>query len=135
MYVAFLELWVAARTDPELQRILTPGAGVIRARVVPAPPSIVFPEWRDSGENFDVALDLVHYVMDGMAVSFPTHEHGEHEKRLLAYLERQMATSCRAGKITDAADPPRPRVDSTRRNYMDKPVSWSKSATTSQPSR
>jgi hypothetical protein len=50
----------------------------------------VFPEWRDSGENFDVALDLVHYVMDGMAVSFPAHEHGEHEKRLLAYLEKQM---------------------------------------------
>ena len=89
MYVAFLELWVAARTDPELAAILTPAQESFEREWYRTAVD-VFPEWRDSGENFDVALDLVHYVMDGMAVSFPAHEHGEHEKRLLAYLEKQM---------------------------------------------
>jgi hypothetical protein len=50
----------------------------------------LFPEWKDAQENFEVALDLVHFVMDGLAVSFPTHDRGEQDKRLLAYLETQI---------------------------------------------
>ena len=89
MYVAFLELWVAARTDPELAAILAPAQESFEREWYRTAVDL-FPEWRDSGENFDVALDLVHYVMDGMAVSFPAHEHGQQEKRLLTYLEAQL---------------------------------------------
>ncbi len=83
MYVAFLELWVAARTDPELASILAPAQDSFEREWYSTAVDL-FPEWKDSGENFDLALDLVHYVMDGMAVSFLTHEHGEQEKRLLS---------------------------------------------------
>ena len=89
MYVAFLELWVAARTDPELAAILAPAQESFEREWYRTAVDL-FPEWRDSGENFDVALDLVHYVMDGMAVSFPAHERDPHEKRLLSYLETQL---------------------------------------------
>ena len=34
--------------------------------------------------------------MDGMAVSFLTHERGEQDKRLLNYLEGQLRTLARA---------------------------------------
>jgi AcrR family transcriptional regulator len=89
MYVAFLELWVAARTDPELAAILAPAQDSFEREWYSTAVDL-FPEWQESGENFDVALDLVHYVMDGMAVSFLTHEHGDQDKRLLNYLEGQL---------------------------------------------
>jgi len=94
MYVAFLELWVAARTDPELAAILAPAQDSFEREWYSTAVDL-FPEWKESGENFDVALDLVHYVMDGMAVSFLTHEHGDQEKRLLNYLEGQLRALAR----------------------------------------
>jgi AcrR family transcriptional regulator len=89
MYTAFLELWVAARTDPELAAILAPAQDAFEREWYRTAVDL-FPEWRDTGVNFDLALDLVHYVMDGMAVSFLTHEHGEREKNLLRYLEERL---------------------------------------------
>jgi AcrR family transcriptional regulator len=94
MYVAFLELWVAARTDPELAAILAPAQDSFEREWYSTAVDL-FPEWKDSGENFDLALDLVHYVMDGMAVSFLTHEHGDQDKRLLGYLEGQLRALAR----------------------------------------
>ena len=94
MYVAFLELWVAARTDPELAAILAPAQDSFEREWYSTAVDL-FPEWKESGENFDVALDLVHYVMDGMAVSFLTHEHSDEEKRLLNYLEGQLRALAR----------------------------------------
>ena len=38
----------------------------------------------------NLALDLVHYVMDGMAVNFLTHDLGEHERRMIRYLEDRL---------------------------------------------
>jgi AcrR family transcriptional regulator len=89
MYVAFLELWVAARTDPELAAILAPAQESFE-REWHRTAVDLFPEWKDAQENFEVALDLVQFVMDGLAVSFPTHDRGEQDKRLLAYLETQI---------------------------------------------
>jgi AcrR family transcriptional regulator len=89
MYVAFLELWVAARTDPELQAILKPAQQSFEQEWYRTAVDL-FPEWRDAGGNFDLALDLVHYVMDGMAVNFLTHELGEHERRMISYLEERL---------------------------------------------
>jgi len=89
MYVAFLELWVAARTDPELAAILAPAQESFE-REWHRTAVDLFPEWKDAQENFEVALDLVQFVMDGLAVSFPTHDRGDQDKRLLAYLETQI---------------------------------------------
>jgi hypothetical protein len=89
MYVAFLELWIASRTDPELQGILKPAQDAFEREWYKTAVDL-FPEWRGSGENFDIALDLVHYVMDGLAVSLLTHEIGEHERRMIRYLEDRL---------------------------------------------
>jgi AcrR family transcriptional regulator len=89
MYVAFLELWIAARTDPELQGILKPAQEAFEGEWYRTAVDL-WPEWTDSGENFDLALDLVRYVMDGMAVSFLTHELGARERRMLTYLEERL---------------------------------------------
>ena len=58
-----------------------------------------------------MALDLVHYVMDGMAVSFLTHEHGDQEKRLLDYLE---GTAARAGAAEGEPERPESARNSSR---------------------
>ena len=89
MYVAFLELWIASRTDPGTAVDPEAGAGSVRTRVVKMAVDL-FPEWEGSGANFDIALDLVHYVMDGLAVSLLTHDIGEHERRMVGYLEDRL---------------------------------------------
>ena len=89
MYVAFLELWIASRTDPELQSILKPAQEAFEREWYKTAVDL-FPEWEGSGANFDIALDLVHYVMDGLAVSLLTHEIGEHERRMVGYLEDRL---------------------------------------------
>jgi len=89
MYVAFLELWIASRTDTELQGILNPAQEAFEREWYKTAVDL-FPEWEGSGENFDIALDLVHYVMDGLAVSLLTHEFGEHERRMIRYLEDRL---------------------------------------------
>ena len=89
MYVAFLELWIASRTDPELQSILKPAQEAFEREWYKTAVDL-FPEWEGSGANFDIALDLVHYVMDGLAVSLLTHEIGDHERRMVTYLEDRL---------------------------------------------
>jgi AcrR family transcriptional regulator len=89
MYVAFLELWIASRTDPELQAILKPAQEAFEREWYKTAVDL-FPEWEGSGANFDIALDLVHYVMDGLAVSLLTHEIGDHERRMVSYLEDRL---------------------------------------------
>jgi AcrR family transcriptional regulator len=89
MYVAFLELWIASRTDPELQAILKPAQEAFEREWYKTAVDL-FPEWAASGANVDVALDLVHYVMDGLAVSRLTHEIGDHERRMVSYLDDRL---------------------------------------------
>ena len=92
-------LWIAARTDPELHAILKPAQEAFEQEWYRTAVDL-FPEWRDAAGNFDLALDLVHYVMDGMAVNFLTHDLGEHERRMLGYLEdrlRELSRQAPAG--------------------------------------
>ena len=46
----------------------------------------VFPEWEGSGRQFDLALDLSRFVLEGMAISFMTNADAERGERLLEYL-------------------------------------------------
>lgn len=86
MFVAFFELVVAARTDPELAEILRPAQEAFEdewhrtAREV-------FTEWHTDDETFDVALDLTRYVLEGMAISFLVHKETERDRRVVDYLE------------------------------------------------
>ena len=51
MYVAFLELWIAARTDPELHAILKPAQEAFEQEWYRTAVDL-FPEWRDAARQF-----------------------------------------------------------------------------------
>jgi AcrR family transcriptional regulator len=85
MFVAFFELSVASRTDPELAAILRPTQAAFDKEWYQTAQE-VFPEWEGRGEQFEIALDLTRYVMEGMAISFLTHQATDRDKRVLAYL-------------------------------------------------
>jgi len=89
LFVAFFELAVAARTDPELAQILRPAQEAFEREWYQANMD-VFPQWRGKGERFDLALDLSRYVLEGMAASFLTHKETERDRRVLDYLERKL---------------------------------------------
>ncbi len=89
MFVAFFELAVAARTDPELAEILRPVQESFE-REWYAVSLELFPEWREKGAKFDLAFDLSRYVLEGMAIAFLTHKETERDKRVLRYLEQRL---------------------------------------------
>lgn len=89
MFVAFFELAVAARTDKELAAILRPAQEAFEREWYDAAVE-VFPEWKGRGMKFDIALDLVRYVLEGMAISFVTHKESERDKRVLEYLDEKI---------------------------------------------
>lgn len=103
MFVAFFELAVAARSDKELAAILRPAQEAFEREWYEAAVE-VFPEWRGRGEQFDLALDLARYVLEGMAISFLTHKETERDQRVLAYLDE---------KIRELAGLPKPRTHAT----------------------
>jgi AcrR family transcriptional regulator len=85
LFVAFLELSVAARTDTELAGILKPTAEAFEREWYRTAKE-VFPEWHGRDAQFDIALDLSRYVMEGMAISFLTHRGSDRDRRILEYL-------------------------------------------------
>lgn len=89
LYVAFLELWMAARTDAELLAILQPTEHAFADEWHRMAVDL-WPEWRESAGNLDLALDLVWYVMDGLAVRMVTHRPRDQELRVIAYLEEKI---------------------------------------------
>jgi AcrR family transcriptional regulator len=89
MFVAFFELAVAARSEKELASILRPAQEAFEREWYDAAVDM-FPEWRGRGEQFDLALDLARYVLEGMAISFLTHKETERDQRVLAYLDEKI---------------------------------------------
>jgi AcrR family transcriptional regulator len=89
MFVAFFELVVAARTDAELAAILRPAQEAFEEEWHRTARE-VFTEWQTDDPNFDVALDLTRYVLEGMAISFLVHKENERDRRVLSYLERKL---------------------------------------------
>ena len=89
MFVAFFELAVAARTDRELAGILRPAQEAFEREWYQVAVE-VFPEWQGRAESFALALDLSHYVLEGMAISFLTHKETERDKRVIGYLEEKI---------------------------------------------
>ena len=78
LFIAYHELCVAGRSDPELQRILETTVVRFDAAVRTANESL-FPEWAAKGELFEFAMDITKFLMEGMAVSQIT---GQKEKRI-----------------------------------------------------
>jgi len=86
LFVAFFELSVAARTDPELDAVLRPAQAAFDEAWIQTARE-AFPEWQGDPEAFDLALHLSRYLLEGMSVSFLTHEDPERGERVLEYLE------------------------------------------------
>ncbi len=86
LFVAFFELSVAARTDPALEAILRPAQVAFDSAWINTAKE-AFPEWQSDPKAFDLALHLSRYLLEGMAVSFLTHEDRERGDYLLEYLE------------------------------------------------
>jgi AcrR family transcriptional regulator len=86
LFVAFFELSVAARTDPELASILRPAQEAFERESLQTTVD-VFPEWHGDTEYFELAFDLSRYLLEGMAISFLTHKETKRDKRVLQFLE------------------------------------------------
>jgi AcrR family transcriptional regulator len=87
MFVAFVELSVAARTDRELAAILLPAQEAFE-REWRQTAREVFPEWQAREERFDLALDLSRHVLEGLATGLATRRETARDQRLLEHLER-----------------------------------------------
>lgn len=66
-FVAFHELALAARTNPDLARILQPLQVEYRDRFN-AQAVALFPEWQGKRSDFDLAMTLSQTMLEGMAV-------------------------------------------------------------------
>lgn len=89
LFVAFFELMVAARTDPELAAILRPAQEAFEQEWHTTARE-VFTEWHVDDPAFDIALDLTRYVLEGMAISFLVHKENERDHRVLDYVEEKL---------------------------------------------
>jgi AcrR family transcriptional regulator len=87
MFVAFFELSVAARSDPDLADILRPAQRAFDEEWYRTAQE-VFPEWQSDRHAFDLALNLSQYLLEGMAIGYLTHARNYDPAPLLAYLEQ-----------------------------------------------
>ncbi|MEM7502978.1 MAG: TetR/AcrR family transcriptional regulator [Pseudomonadota bacterium] len=89
IFVAFFELSVAARTDKELRKILRPAQKAFDEEWYRTAQE-VFPEWQSDPEAFDLALNLVQHLMEGIAISSMTHPRSDNHEVLHQYLEDKL---------------------------------------------
>lgn len=89
IYVAFFELSVAARTDPELREILRPAQLAFDQEWYKTARE-VFPEWQADTRAFDLALSLSQQLMEGMAIGYFTHAREDNKELLLGFLEEKL---------------------------------------------
>lgn len=97
LFVAFHELTVASRTDPDLARIMKAANARFEAewyRMIRE----LFPEWDDKGALFDLAMDLTQFLCEGMALNTLSHDARKRRQRIREYLK------ARLGEIFAATD-------------------------------
>jgi len=85
LYVAYHELCVAGRTDPELQHILEDSIERFDKNISDSNAKL-FPEWVDRGELYDLAMDITKFLMEGMAVSQIVSQKEKRVNRMIDYL-------------------------------------------------
>lgn len=89
LFFAFVELKVNGRTDPELAEILDPAQAAFDEEWTDTAREL-FPEWRDDPNGLETALDLLQYVLDGMALNLADGRPNVHSDRMLDYLESRL---------------------------------------------
>ena len=102
LYAVFIELYVAARTDPDLAAILVPAEAAF-ARELRATAMEVVPEWRVADPEFEIGYDLVICALQGMALNLFRPGGLQPNDDFLRYLEQRLdelvrgAAAARAG--------------------------------------
>ena len=105
LYAVFIELYVAARTDPELADILGPAEEAF-VRELRATAREVVPEWRDRGPNFDIGYDLVICALQGMALNMLRHRATEPSEAFFRYLEERVDELARGEPVAEVVRSP-----------------------------
>ncbi len=88
LFVVFLELQVAARTDPELREILLPAVREYDQAAREATRKL-FPDLALSG-RFDLAVLVSLYLLEGLAVNKITRESIPQRDLVMSYLKKQL---------------------------------------------
>jgi AcrR family transcriptional regulator len=89
-FIAFHELALAARTHPDLAKILQPLQVEYRERFN-AQAVALFPEWQGYRDRFDVAMTLSQTMLEGMAINLVTGAMAEAMvEPMLVLLEQQI---------------------------------------------
>jgi AcrR family transcriptional regulator len=96
LYVAYHELCVAGRTDPELQDILEDSIARFDLAIVESNRRL-FPEWSERGELYELAMDITKFLMEGMAVSQIVSQKEKRVNRMLDYLGDRLEEIFHAG--------------------------------------
>lgn len=100
-FIAFHELAMASRTNPELAKILKPLQVEFRERFN-AQAVLLFPEWQDQTDRFRLAMALSQTTLEGMAINLLTGAIGEEMVGpMLAYLEGELR---RLNPLTSGGD-------------------------------
>jgi len=94
LYAVFIELYVAARTDPELADVLEPAEAAFE-RELRATAMEVVPEWNVPGPLFEVGYQLATCTLRGMALKLFAPGGAEPSEALFRYLEQQLADLAR----------------------------------------
>lgn len=102
LYAVFIELHVAARTDPELADILAPAEAAF-ARELRETAREVVPEWNVTGPQFEIGYELATCTLRGLALKMFTPGGAEPSEEFFRYLENQLAELARQGHLPDAA--------------------------------
>ncbi|ARN75624.1 TetR/AcrR family transcriptional regulator [Oceanicoccus sagamiensis] len=89
LFVAYHELCVAGRTDPELKDILEQSITKFEDHVRVSN-SEMFSGWSDRGDLFLLAMDVTKFMMEGMAVGQLVTNRDERVGRLLDYLSDRL---------------------------------------------
>ena len=96
LYVAYHELCVAGRTDPELQHILEDSIARFDQSTIESNKRL-FPEWNARGELYELAMDITKFLMEGMAVSQIVSQREKRVSRMLDYLGDRLDEIFHAG--------------------------------------
>lgn len=88
-FVAFRELLAAARTDPELEAMLLPAVNAMEREWYEVARA-VFPEWNKAGVDFDTAMNLTQFLMEGMAIHVWLDEDHPRYRRTRDYLKARL---------------------------------------------
>jgi hypothetical protein len=100
--VAYHELCVAGRTDPELHSILENSSAKFDLHVRETNAEL-FQEWSGRGDRFLLAMDVTRFMMEGMAVGQLTESLEDRIPMLLDYLADRLEEIFEEGDSTAIA--------------------------------